>query len=86
MAIESNLSELPPPGTSRWVTRRKAEVVQAVRSGLITLEEACRRYTLSMDEFMSWERLLDKHGVRGLRTTRIQQYRRPLTRVAEAAE
>lgn len=86
MAIESNLNDLPPPGTSRWVTRRKAEVVQAVRSGLISLEEACRRYTLSMDEFLSWERLFDKHGVRGLRTTRIQQYRRPISRAVEAAE
>ncbi|MCP5372613.1 MAG: DUF1153 domain-containing protein [Hyphomicrobiales bacterium] len=66
---------LPPPNTKRWVVRRKAEVVAGVRTGLISLEEACRRYKLSIDEFLSWERLLDEHGLAGLRTTRGQQYR-----------
>jgi len=71
------LADLPPPGTKRWVVRRKAEVVAAVRAGLITLEEACRRYTLSAEEFQSWQRLMTEYGVRGLRTTRIQKYRAP---------
>jgi hypothetical protein len=35
---------LPPPNTQRWVARRKAVVVNAVRSGVISLEEVCRRY------------------------------------------
>lgn len=69
------LSDLPPPETTRWVTRRKAEVVAAVRGGLLTLEEACTRYTLSEEEFQSWERLIDRHGVRGLRVTRLKDYR-----------
>lgn len=68
-------SDLPPPDTKRWVMRRKAEVVAGVRSGLISLEEACRRYTLSVEEFLSWQRLIDSHGVRGLRATRLQDYR-----------
>lgn len=67
--------DLPPPDTKRWVMRRKAEVVAGVRSGLISLEEACRRYTLSVEEFLSWQRLIDSHGVRGLRATRLQDYR-----------
>ncbi len=67
--------DLPPPGTERWVVRRKAEVVAAVRGGLITLEEACARYKLSVEEYMSWERMIDRHGLAGLRTTRIQKYR-----------
>lgn len=67
--------ELPPPDTKRWVMRRKAEVVAGVRSGLISLEEACERYTLSVEEFLSWQRLIDRHGVRGLRATRLQEYR-----------
>lgn len=67
--------ELPPPDTKRWVMRRKAEVVAGVRSGAISLDEACRRYTLSVEEFLSWQRLIDRHGVRGLRATRLQQYR-----------
>lgn len=68
-------ADLPPPDTKRWVMRRKAEVVAGVRSGLISLEEACRRYTLSVEEFLSWQRLIDAHGVRGLRATRLQDYR-----------
>lgn len=70
-----SLDDLPPMNTERWVIRRKAEVVQGVRAGLLTAEEACKRYNLSSDEFASWESLIDRHGVPGLRTTRIQQYR-----------
>ena len=70
-----SIDDLPPPGTKRWVIRRKAEVVAGVRSGLISLEEACERYTLSIEEFLSWQRLIDNHGVRGLRATRVQDYR-----------
>ncbi len=70
------VDDLPPPETKRWVIRRKAEVVAAVRNGLISLEEACNRYKLSVEEFLSWQRLIDQHGMRGLRTTRLQQYRR----------
>lgn len=70
-----SIDDLPPPNTKRWVVRRKAEVVTAVRAGLITLEEACRRYTLSVEEFASWQALVDQFGVRGLRATRIQEYR-----------
>jgi len=67
--------DLPPPNTKRWVMRRKAEVVAGVRAGLISLEEACDRYTLSVDEFRSWQRLLDAHGLAGLRATRTKEYR-----------
>src|ERR671937_2223839 len=67
--------ELPPPDTKRWVIRRKAVVVAAVRSGLLTLEEACSRYKLSIEEFLSWQRLIDSHGLAGLRVTRLQDYR-----------
>ena len=69
------LSELPPPNTQRWVIRRKAVVVAAVRSGVLTLEEACERYKLSIEEFLSWQRLIDSHGMAGLRVTRLQDYR-----------
>jgi uncharacterized protein DUF1153 len=69
------IDDLPPPETKRWVVRRKAEVVAAVRGGLISLEEACVRYTLSVEEFLSWHRLIERHGLAGLRTTRIQDYR-----------
>jgi hypothetical protein len=68
-------NDLPPPHTKRWVIRRKAEVVAGVRSGLISLEEACRRYTLSVEEFVSWQRQIEEHGLPGLRVTRLQDYR-----------
>ena len=66
---------LPPPGTKRWVIRRKAAVVDAVRRGAISLEDACRSYNLSAEEFESWQRLIDRHGPRGLRATRVKEYR-----------
>ncbi len=69
------IDDLPPPDTKRWVARRKAEVVAGVRSGLITLEEACRRYALSVDEFLSWQRRLDQYGLNGLRITRAGKTR-----------
>ena len=69
------IDDLPPPETERWVIRRKAEVVAAVRGGLITLEEACERYKLSVEEFLSWQRAIDKNGLPGLRVTRVQHYR-----------
>ena len=69
------IADLPPKGTQRWVIRRKAEVVAAVHGGLLSLEEACTRYTLTMDEFLSWQISIDQHGLAGLRTTRIQHYR-----------
>lgn len=69
------LADLPPANTQRWVIRRKAEVVTAVRGGLLTLEEACERYRLTTDEFLSWQKAIDRWGMPGLRTTRIQQYR-----------
>ncbi len=69
------LEDLPAPNTKRWVIRRKAQVVVAVRSGIISLNDACKRYNLSIEEFLSWQRLIDRHGIGGLRATRIQQYR-----------
>jgi len=73
--------DLPPPGTKRWVARRKAAVVTAVRSGAISLDDACRRYELSEEEFHAWEQGIDIYGVSGLRVTRLQIYRNvPLPR------
>jgi transposase-like protein len=70
------MDQLPHPNTKRWVVRRKAAVVAAVRSGGITIEEACRVYQLSKEELLSWDRALELHGLAGLRATRIQRYRR----------
>ena len=70
-----SVQDLPPAATRRWVIRRKAEVVAAVRGGLLSLEEACERYTLSVDEVLTWQMQIDRHGLAGLRTTKIQKHR-----------
>ncbi|WP_174275191.1 CtrA inhibitor SciP [Sphingomonas bacterium] len=69
------LESLPPVGTSRWVVRRKAEVVAAVDGGLLSFEEVCDRYQISMEEFASWKRAVERSGMPGLRVTRIQHYK-----------
>ena len=69
------VDNLPPRDTVRWVIRRKAEVVTAVRNGLISMDDACERYRLSVEELLNWEKLVRAHGLRGLRITRTQVYR-----------
>ncbi len=73
--IPDAIPELPSPDTKRWVVRRKAVVVQAVRNGFISLQEACRRYNLSVEEFLAWQRAIERYGIPGLRVTRLQIYR-----------
>lgn len=68
------IPDLPLPG-ERWTARRKAAVIEAVRGGWIPIEEACRLYNISVDEFLAWERDIDRNGVPGLRSTRYQIYR-----------
>ena len=62
-----SLADLPKDNMTRWVIRRKAEVVAAVNGGLLSLEEACNRYDLSLEEFCSWQETIDKAGLLGLR-------------------
>lgn len=72
-ALTFNL--LPLAETPRWTVRRKAEVVAAVSGGLLSVDEACERYSLSVEEFTSWERSVNLSGMQGLRVTRLQEYR-----------
>jgi hypothetical protein len=39
------------------------------------VDDACNRYELTKEEFSGWERLYERHGVKGLRITRLQNYR-----------
>lgn len=75
IANSLSVHDLPSPNTKRWVVRRKAAVVAAVRNGVLSLNEACERYNLSVEEFLSWEKLIERHGIGALRTTRLQRYR-----------
>jgi len=70
-----SLADLPSPKTKRWVIRRKAEVVAAVNGGLLSIDEVLERYGLTLEEFASWQRAVDRSGMQGLRVTRIQHYR-----------
>jgi len=69
------LADLPSPRTKRWVIRRKAEVVLAVHGGLLSLDDACKRYALTVEEFLAWHDAIERHGLLGLRSTQLQQYR-----------
>ena len=64
-----SVDDLPSPDTKRWVPRRKAEVVAAVRGGILSLEDACTRYALTVEEFLSWQRNVERYGLEGLRAT-----------------
>ena len=69
------LDALPSASHTRWVIRRKAEVVAAVNGGLLAIDEACDHYSLTVEEFVSWQRSVERSGMQGLRVTRIQHYR-----------
>ncbi len=69
------LADLPSGERTRWVIRRKAMVAYAVRSGLLTLAEVIERHpSLSNAEYDRWCAQVNKHGLPGLRITRIMQY------------
>jgi Protein of unknown function (DUF1153) len=64
-----------PSLTKRWTVRRKAAVIEAVRGGWVPIEEVCRLYNLSVDEFLAWSAMSTATAFRGLRATRYQIYR-----------
>ena len=74
------LADLPSPETQRWVVRRKAEVVAAVSGGLLTIDEVLERYNLTLEEFASWQRAVERSGMKGLRVTKLQDYRKQYER------
>ena len=73
----SPLHRIPEPRSlrDRWTVKRKAALIEAVRGGWLSIDDACQRYALSVDEFVAWERDLERYGVHGLRSTRYQIYR-----------
>ena len=67
--------ELPQPDAKRWSSRRKAAVVVATRTGILSRTEACQRYMLSDEELTDWEGAFDKRGIPGLRSASLHLYR-----------
>ncbi|PIE15463.1 MAG: hypothetical protein CSA70_00160 [Rhodobacterales bacterium] len=70
-------ADLPAADTVRWVASRKASVVRGVVYGLISQEDALKRYGLSREEFFEWVHAVSAHGEQGLKTTFLQKYRQP---------
>ena len=79
------LQHLPSPDTRFWVPRHKAAVVSAVRSGMLSIDEACKRYKLTEEEFLSWDEAFDKSGVKGLRASARERRKVPRQAVSEPA-
>jgi hypothetical protein len=70
-AANDLMGYLPRSGPTRWGARTKAAVVIAVRSGVLSLSDACSRYMLSAEEFSQWEAAFDRDGVTGLQAKRL---------------
>jgi two-component system cell cycle response regulator CtrA len=76
-----------PPDTKRWAARRKAMIINAVHSGAMSLEEVCRYYALSVEEFVTRQRAIEdpRHpGVAGHSTTDLSRCSSGSTGVAVA--
>ncbi len=69
------VADLPPPNLRRWMPQHKAEVVAAVRKGVLRIEQACERYDLSFEEFLSWEQAIEDRGATDLRVNDIRHRR-----------
>jgi len=67
--------DLPPPDTIRWTPNKKYIVVCAVRGGLISLEDALKRYHMEEKELSIWEKGFKDDGVTGLKSTHFQRRR-----------
>ena len=55
-----------PPRNTRWFARRKAEVIVAVRGGMLAMVDTIERYTLSVEEFTEWEHAYERGGLLAL--------------------
>ena len=71
-----------PSQPKRWVAHRKAEIVTAVRGGYLSLSEACLRYALSIEEYLTWQHGIDLFGLAGLRVDGPQHRRHGKTKTA----
>jgi hypothetical protein len=54
----------------RWTPRRKANVIEDVKRGHVTREQACQMHKISRAEFDGWLVSYTIHGVDGLRAQR----------------
>lgn len=57
------IADLPKPATKRWTLDKKADVVSAVRGGLLSSEDACARYALTAQDLLDWTEQTDRPGL-----------------------
>jgi hypothetical protein len=46
-----------------------------VQGGLLSLDEACSRYRLSLEEYLSWHRAIARDGLNGARVMHAKDER-----------
>ena len=51
-------------------------MLEAIRSGAMSVEEACGRYEISSEELLAWMAAVEIYGLSGLRATQPPYYRR----------
>jgi len=73
--LAPSISDLPRPDTRRWDSKRKAQVVEAVRAGVLSIEQATHIYDMSIEEFLSWQLLYKRYGTNGLTVKQALKYR-----------
>jgi hypothetical protein len=74
-----------PPVIKRWPPAMKAKVLEEVRDGVLSLDEACRRYALSIEEFLTWQHGVELFGLAGLRVNKQRELRRIRNRARKAS-
>lgn len=63
-------SDLPPVDIQqRWSPKKKALVIEAVRGGVISLEEVFARYVITREEYDGWVKKYESAGRKGLLVT-----------------
>lgn len=63
-------ADLPPADTMRWTASKKHVVVIALQSGMMTADDLCRRYSLSLAELTEWRIRIERGGRQGLKVTK----------------
>ena len=56
-------------------TELKDQVIAAIKGGLLSIEEACTSYGLTLEEIATWQRTVERAGIPGLRATCAQKHR-----------
>ncbi|HSG34905.1 MAG TPA: DUF1153 domain-containing protein [Sphingomonadaceae bacterium] len=68
-------SELPTTYSTRWSASKKAAVVRAVQSGMLSLSRALSLYRLSRFEYDSWQKSYAAGGKSRLLMKELQHAR-----------